>query len=412
MNLHRAIDTEEELESLSCSLNQDNSLFSVGLPNGFKIFNSDPCTIQETREFGNGLGQVEMLNRSNYLALVGGGRSPAIPQHRVTIWNDGSRKKIITLEFRSSVKRVRLSRTKIVVVLKNVVNYYSFAQPPEKLGTCDTVDNPKGLCVLSAKHIAFPGRTQGHVQVLDIATKNVSIIPAHTSALAALCISPRGDLIATASEQGTLVRVFSTANCAKVAEFRRGSDHATIYNIAISPLSRHLAVTSDKSTLHVFELPNAGVMSSETSHSFINTYPHAPSAPSQSTTINHTSGSPPADSLIGGGYNTVLLPSAGAKIPIIMTNPNGGTATENKKLGFLNRLPLLPKYFSSEWSFTSAKFEGSGKGDLGWTDEETIVLVSAGRGYEAKWEKFVLSLKNQGGVEVVNDGWKAYLEES
>jgi WD repeat-containing protein 45 len=167
----------------------------------FIVYNTNPCTSQETREFGNGLGQVEMLGRSNYLALVGGGRSPAIPQHKVTIWNDGNRKKIITLEFRSSVKRVRLSRTKIVVVLKNAVNYYSFAQPPEKLGSCETIDNPKGLCVLSAKHMAFPGRTQGHVQVLDIATKNISIIPAHTTALAALCISPRGDLIATASEQ-------------------------------------------------------------------------------------------------------------------------------------------------------------------------------------------------------------------
>lgn len=241
MNTRSAIESDEESESLSCSFNQDCSMFSVGLPTGFAskfpptkaneqmneqsdstfstpiaktnklshlVFNSNPCTPAEIRtEFGNGLGHVEMLNRSNYLALVGGGRSPAYPQHKVTIWNDGSRKKIITLEFRSSVKRVRLSRTKIVVFLKNAVNYYSFAQPPEKLGTCETIDNPKGLGVLSTKHIAFPGRTQGHVQVLDIHSKNISIIPAHTSALAALCISPRGDFIATASEQVNLPRM-------------------------------------------------------------------------------------------------------------------------------------------------------------------------------------------------------------
>lgn len=46
----------------------------------------------------------------------------------------------------------------------------------------------------------FPGRTPGQVQLVELATGNVSIIPAHSSSLRAIDISRDGDILATASE--------------------------------------------------------------------------------------------------------------------------------------------------------------------------------------------------------------------
>lgn len=316
-----------------------------------------------------------MLGRSNYLALVGGGRNPAFPQNKVIIWNDDSQRKSSTLEFRSIVKNVRITRNRIIVALMNSVHVYAFSQPPERLHVFDTTDNPRGLVEMSNKHLIFPGRTQGHIQVLDLPSGNVSIIPAHASALAALAISPAGDILASASEQGTLIRVFSVLSGSRIAELRRGSDHAVIYNIAISPASKRLAVTSDKQTLHIFDLP-AGAASPGTS----------PQRASSSAMARAGSSH--------GPYDRAASPT-----------------TENKRLSFLNKLPLLPAYFSSEWSFTSTKFEGKGKGALGWVDEGSVVLVSEGRGEQVRWEKFVLVEGVEGKVEVVREGWRAYLEE-
>ena len=106
----------------------------------------------------------------------------------------------ITLEFRTQVNRVRLSRSRIVVALQNSIHMYAFSSPPEKLSVFETSDNPLGLCCLGNKVITFPGRTPGQVQIVELGTGNVSIIPAHGSPLRALELSPDGEVLATASE--------------------------------------------------------------------------------------------------------------------------------------------------------------------------------------------------------------------
>ena len=77
---------------------------------------------------------------------------------------------------------------------------YAFSSPPEKLSVFETADNPLGLCCLGPKIIAFPGRTPGQVQLVELGTGNVSIIPAHGSPLRAIALSPDGEVLATASE--------------------------------------------------------------------------------------------------------------------------------------------------------------------------------------------------------------------
>ncbi len=159
-----------------------------------------------------------MLGKSNYLALVGGGRRPKFPQNKVrwpcdwtsgplltkalqlVIWDDAKQKAVITLEFRTSVLGVRLSKSRIVVALLNSIHTFAFSTPPEKLSVFETTDNPLGLACLGQKLLAFPGRSPGQVQIVEIETGNVSIIPAHSTPLRAMTMSPDGEVLATASE--------------------------------------------------------------------------------------------------------------------------------------------------------------------------------------------------------------------
>jgi WD40 repeat protein len=152
------------------------------------------------RDFNGGVGLVQMMGKANYVALVGGGKQPKFAQNKVILWDDSKAKVALEITTLTTVRNVQLARNRIVVVLQNSVRVYSFAKPPNLISAYETADNLLGLCSMSEKTIAFPGRTTGQVQVVDIATGNVSIIPAHSSPLRAIKFSPDGELLATASD--------------------------------------------------------------------------------------------------------------------------------------------------------------------------------------------------------------------
>lgn len=164
-----------------------------------------------------------------------------------------------------------------------------------------------------------------------------------------------------------MIRVYSTSTSRLITELRRGIDKAMIFSLAISPASSRLAVTSDKSTLHVFELPSLSSVS------------QPPPRPSSSLSSHSATATPSGD---------------------------------NRRWSLLGKLPLLPKYFSSEWSAAQAKFEGGGKGDLGWVGEDSLVAIgTGGKTGEARWEKFVI-IEGEGGIgiECIREGWRRYLD--
>ncbi len=115
------------------------------------------------------------------------------------IWDDAKQKVAIQLPVLTAVRGVRLSRTHIVVALQNSIRVYKFQSPPDLWAAFETADNPLGLCCLTSKTLAFPGRTPGQVQLVELSTGNVSIIPAHGSSLRAIDISQDGEVLATAS---------------------------------------------------------------------------------------------------------------------------------------------------------------------------------------------------------------------
>lgn len=87
-----------------------------------------------------------------------------------------------------------------MVALLNSVHTFAFSNPPQKLSVFETTDNPLGLACLGQKLLAFPGRTMGQVQCVDLETGKVTIIPAHSTPLRAMTLSPDGEVLATASE--------------------------------------------------------------------------------------------------------------------------------------------------------------------------------------------------------------------
>lgn len=79
-------------------------------------------------------------------------------------------------------------------------------------------------------------------------------IVAHESAIAFLSMNIDGSLLATASDKGTLIRLYRTDTGEFLHEVRRGSDKAEIYSVCFNSNSKLLACSSDKGTIHIFSL--------------------------------------------------------------------------------------------------------------------------------------------------------------
>ena len=81
------------------------------------------------------------------------------------------------------------------------------------------------------------------------------MIPAHSGQLAAIQFSPLGNRVATASDKGTVIRIFNVSDGTKVYELRRGLKRtATIHSLSFSPCGHFLACSSNTETIHIFRL--------------------------------------------------------------------------------------------------------------------------------------------------------------
>ena len=207
--------------------------------------------------FPGSFGIVELLYRSNIIALVGGGKSPRYPSNKVIIWDDHQMRPTGELCFRSEVRAVKMRRDRIVVVLESKIYVYNL-QDLKIRDHINTFPNPRGLCCLSTDSdrtvLACPDIKKGYALVKIYSEEKSYALSAHETSLACLALTSDGSLLATASDKGTLVRIYNTDTRDLVQELRRGVDRAEIYCLAFSPGSEWLACSSDKGTVHIFNV--------------------------------------------------------------------------------------------------------------------------------------------------------------
>lgn len=335
----------DEAELLSVSWNQDYGCFAAGTSRGFRIYNCDPFKETFRRDLkSGGFGIVEMLFRSNILVLVGVKANSQYPPNKVVIWDDHQSRCIGEFAFRSDVRAVKLKRDRIVVVLEHKIYVYSFMDL-KLLHQIETLANPRGLCCLSQNSntsvLACPGLRRGQVRIEHFGLNMTKLINSHDSQIACLTLTSDGLLLATASTKGTLIRIFNTMDGTLLQEVRRGLDRADIYSIALSPNVQWLAVSSDKGTIHLFSLRVRVV--GEDSPTCLTAV--------QSPTMSHQNSSSSLEPLIS---------------PTTSNNPGSS-------LSFMRG--VLPKYFSSEWSFAQFHLPEHTQFIAAFGSQNTVIIV-------------------------------------
>jgi WD repeat-containing protein 45 len=112
-----------------------------------------------------------------------------------------------------------------------------------------------------------------------------------------------------------LVRIFDTETGNQIQELRRGSDHADIYCISFDAVSKYLACSSDKGTIHIFQIRPDVSLAAQTNK--------------QLGDLHQVSEAPPQNA--------------------VSQTEDKNTNNTKSMLWFMKG--VLPKYFESEWSF-------------------------------------------------------------
>ncbi|KAJ5587315.1 Autophagy-related protein 18 [Penicillium hispanicum] len=268
------------------TFNQDYSYLAVATAKGFRIFTTDPfAKSYETKE-GN-IAVIEMLFSTSLVALI-------LSPRRLQITNTKRQCTICELTFPTTVLAVKLNRKRLVIVLEDQIYLYDI-QTMKLLSTIDTSPNPHAICALAPSsdncYMAYPlpqkapaavkqpahappgtshvSPTSGEVLVFDVSKlEAINVIEAHRSPLACITLNSDGTLLATASDKGTIIRVFSVPHGHKLYQFRRGSMPSRIYSMSFNTTSTLLCVSSSTDTIHLFKLSHQGPSSDgSSSHS-------------------------------------------------------------------------------------------------------------------------------------------------
>jgi hypothetical protein len=259
----------------------------------------------------------------------------------------------------------------VVVALERKVYVYGL-RSLSLFDSIETISNPKGLCCLSVgverAVLVCPGMQKGRALVVFYPRafgdspspperERTTIIGAHESVIAAMASDYGGGLLATASDRGTIIRVYDTNNGSRLQELRRGADRAEIHSLVFSPGGDWLALASDKGTVHIFAVHHGGC--------------HA------SSIVNI--GVP---SLASGSMAPSMAPGSMAPASL-----SGGDTPENQKSSLSRVSRLLPAYFSSEWSLAQFRVPDFRCAAAFGADPHTVVIVCAnGSYYKARFD--------------------------
>lgn len=256
MNLFR--DADNQSEALFLNFNQNNTSLAIGTKNGFKLITFESANRLRVayEDAMPDVFLVERLFSASMVAFV-----TLTSPRKLCVYHFRTKQEIQSLSYTNSILAVRMNRSRLIVCLEDSIYIHQIKDFTVVHVIKETPINKNGLIALSYEgqnyFLAYPGnQTSGEVVIFDVLNyTNKIVIAAHDNPLAAMSFNSKGTKIATASEKGTVIRVFSVLNGQLEFEFRRGYARCvSIYSLCFSDDSLFLAASSNTQTVHIFKL--------------------------------------------------------------------------------------------------------------------------------------------------------------
>lgn len=247
--------------------NQDKTHIIVYRSDELKIINMDPFRLLH---FINTLPKIKlarMFYKSNLIFFAG--KDPIniensfnnenlYPSNVLNIYDDVKKEVIESIKLNTEIEEVQVTKN-FVSILSGIHIYVYKLEDLKKYVYKFDVTN-KNYC-LSNNSIIYVGQNKNQpeneiIKILTFGDNKTIEIKAHENKIKCMAINKEATHLATASERGTIIRIFNIQNGDKLFEFRRGTNSSIIQNIVFSNDLNFLAVLSDRGTIHIYNLKN------------------------------------------------------------------------------------------------------------------------------------------------------------
>lgn len=209
-------------------------------------------------EFNGEIGKGCHLKKSNLCLVVSAGKMPFRATNTVVLWDCKIKEMITEITMKEEIKKVAITEKDIIIVLKKKIYVYSHSA--EMKYELDTFTNNNGVCTIIDKPeltIACLGKNKGDITIWKPYTKYQKTTRAHRGKVTVIALSIDGQMVASASENGTILNIYNTNNMELIHELRRGTSvtsPAQIYDIAFNQSLDKIVCCSSNGTVHIFEL--------------------------------------------------------------------------------------------------------------------------------------------------------------
>lgn len=258
----------EEANLLSYSFSPDGSHFVCGTTCGFRVYSVSPlCEVLRDDLSDDSLCKeipiVAVYSNGEMLATVTSINKDADTKATmVNVWDCQRGRFVKQVQSKhSDVKGIVFGTEVMAVVYERMIFLYQYNRGTfAQILQVHTCANPMGLCALSVTSVHWilccPAQSVGRVQISQNESDKQAF-RAHDTALAALALTKSGSLLATASEHGTIVKVFRRPDGGLLYRFRRGTHPTLITSLTFDSDERYLAAASSSPTVHIFKLDYA-----------------------------------------------------------------------------------------------------------------------------------------------------------
>jgi WD40 repeat protein len=241
---------------VALTLDSNISFIAMSLGSSIAIYSVEPMKRKFQKEFFN--IKIKSIAVSNEGTLV---VFTAIPINKpsgnqtVFIYSTYFEEPEKQLDFTVPIQNIVLRKKHILIIMQTSICVYNTVSKEIHYEQI-TAQNDFGAGDINLDDdeptIAVCGLVQGTVRVSHVTDERPILFQAHQHQLAKIKFSPDSSLIATASTEGTIIKLFDAAIGTPLASFRRGTLPSKILAIAISIGNSLLAVLSENATVHFF----------------------------------------------------------------------------------------------------------------------------------------------------------------